>query len=148
MALALHPVAIAGWVGFLVTALNLMPLGQLDGGHVVYAWLGPFWHKWIARGMLTTLLVLGLSGSMSWLVWAVLVSLIGLRHPALADHQTPLGRPRVWASRLTAVLFLLTFMPDPIRFSEGMRPAPLPPDAIPVSAPDAPRGLHDARIPL
>jgi membrane-associated protease RseP (regulator of RpoE activity) len=148
MALALHPVAIAGWVGFLVTALNLMPLGQLDGGHVVYAWVGPFWHKWIARGMLTTLLVLGFAGSMSWLVWAALVSFIGLRHPPLADPHTALGRPRLWAARLTAVLFLLTFMPDPIRFSEGMRPIPLPHDAIPVAAPDVPRGPHDALIPL
>ena len=146
MALSLHPVAIAGWVGFLVTALNLMPVGQLDGGHVVYAWLGSHWHKWIARGTMTTLLILGLSGSASWLIWAVLLSFIGLRHPSLVDNQISLDRPRRWAALMTAALFVLTFMPDPLRFSEATEPIRRSPDAIPIAAPAPPS--HDAAIPL
>lgn len=131
----LHPVALAGWVGLLVTALNLLPVGQLDGGHVVYAAFGEHWHRWISRGTLTTLIVLGISGAATWLVWAVLLSFLGMRHPRLLDTDTPLDPRRKWAAVATLVMFLLTFMPEPVYFSEPLPRIPRDEHALPVSAP-------------
>lgn len=131
----LHPIAFAGWVGLLVTALNLLPIGQLDGGHVVYAAFGEHWHRWISRGTLTTLIVLGLGGAVTWLVWAVLLSFLGMRHPRLLDSDTPLDPRRKWAAVATLVMFLLTFMPEPVYFSEPLPRIPRDEHALPVSAP-------------
>jgi membrane-associated protease RseP (regulator of RpoE activity) len=134
----LHPVALAGWVGLLVTALNLMPVGQLDGGHVVYAAFGERWHRWISRGTLTMLIVLGISGAATWLVWAVLLSFLGMRHPRLLDTDTQLDRRRKWAAAATLAMFLLTFMPEPVYFSEPAPPIPRDAHAVPVGAPVPP----------
>jgi membrane-associated protease RseP (regulator of RpoE activity) len=131
----LHPLAIAGWVGFLVTALNLLPVGQLDGGHVVYAALGEKWHRWISRGTVVTLVVLGVGGAATWLVWAVLLSFLGVRHPRLLDSETELDRPRKWAAAATLVMFLLTFMPEPLRVAEPARQIPRDEHAVPVNVP-------------
>lgn len=138
--IVLHPVALAGWVGLLVTALNLIPVGQLDGGHVVYAALGERWHRWISRGTLATLLVLGLGGAGTWLVWAVLLTALGVRHPRLLDVETPLDRPRRWGALATIGLFLLTFMPQPLYFAEPAPRIERAVDAIPIGAPAPPRG--------
>jgi membrane-associated protease RseP (regulator of RpoE activity) len=134
----LHPVALAGWVGLLVTALNLMPVGQLDGGHVVYAAFGERWHRWISRGTLTMLIVLGIGGAATWLVWAVLLSFLGMRHPRLLDTDTPLDARRKWAAAATVAMFLLTFMPEPVYFSEPPPPIPRDAHALPVGAPAPP----------
>jgi membrane-associated protease RseP (regulator of RpoE activity) len=133
--IVLHPVALAGWVGLLVTALNLLPVGQLDGGHVVYAAFGEHWHRWISRGTLTALLVLGVGGAATWLVWAVLLSFLGLRHPRLLDADTPLDRSRKWAAAATLVMFVVTFMPEPVYFAEPAPHIPRDEHAVPVSAP-------------
>ncbi len=133
--IVLHPVALAGWVGLLVTALNLLPVGQLDGGHVVYAAFGERWHRWISRGTLTTLIVLGVSGAATWLVWAVLLSFLGMRHPRLLDGETPLDPPRRWGAVATLVMFLVTFMPEPVYFSQPLPRIPRDEHAVPVSAP-------------
>ena len=133
--ITLHPVALAGWVGLLVTTLNLMPVGQLDGGHVVYAAFGPRWHRWISLGVLTALLVLGLSGEPTWLVWAALLAVLGTRHPRLLDDATPLDARRRLVAAATLVLFVVTFMPQPFAFSAPPAPIPRDPNAIPVSAP-------------
>lgn len=114
MTVNLHPVAMAAWVGFLVTALNLMPVGQLDGGHVVYALLGEVWHRWISRGTVVGLLILGLGGWPGWIFWVALLALIGLRHPRTEDVRMPLDRGRVLLAALTAVIFALVFVPEPI----------------------------------
>jgi len=132
----LHPIAMAGWVGLLVTALNLMPVGQLDGGHIVYAALGARWHRWISLGTVTGLVVLVAGGATSWLVWALLLLLLGLRHPRIVDNDTPLDRGRLWAAAASLLLFVVTFMPEPLRLAPP--PIPRSPDAIPVSAPAAP----------
>jgi membrane-associated protease RseP (regulator of RpoE activity) len=146
----LHPIALAGWVGLLVTALNLLPVGQLDGGHVVYAAFGERWHRWISRGTLVALIVLGLGGALTWLVWAALLSFLGLRHPRLLDSETPLDRPRRWGAAATLLLFALCFMPEPLYFSEPVQRIPRDPHAMPVSAPaPAPAALPDGwLIPL
>jgi membrane-associated protease RseP (regulator of RpoE activity) len=135
--IVLHPVALAGWVGLLVTALNLLPIGQLDGGHVVYAAFGERWHRWISRGTLTALIVLGVGGAVTWLVWAVLLSFLGMRHPRLLEPEQPLDRSRRWAAVATLVMFLITFMPEPFHFSEPRRRIPRDGHAIPISAPAA-----------
>lgn len=136
--IVLHPIALAGWVGLLVTALNLLPVGQLDGGHVVYAAFGERWHRWISRGTLATLIVLGVGGAATWLVWAVLLSFLGLRHPRLLDGEMPLDRRRTWAAVATLAMFVVTFMPTPIYFSEPTPRIPRDENAVPVSAPAPP----------
>lgn len=136
--IVLHPIALAGWVGLLVTALNLLPVGQLDGGHVVYAAFGERWHRWISRGTLVTLIVLGVGGAATWLVWAVLLSFLGLRHPRLLDAETPLDRRRRWAAAATLAMFVLTFMPEPVYFAEPPPRIPRDEHAVPVAAPAPP----------
>ncbi len=136
--IVLHLIALAGWVGLLVTALNLLPVGQLDGGHVVYAAFGERWHRWISRGTLTMLLVLGIGGATTWLIWAILLSVLGMRHPPLPDGATPLDGRRKWATMATIAMFLITFMPQPLYFSEPLPHIERDANAIPVSAPVQP----------
>jgi membrane-associated protease RseP (regulator of RpoE activity) len=114
----LHPVAFAGWFGFLVTALNLIPAGQLDGGHIVYALFGGR-HALISKLAVGLLVVLGIAfGSANWLVWAALiVGLMGFHHTPTMDDVTPLdGRRR--ALGLFTLLLLLTLVP-PVPISLG-----------------------------
>jgi membrane-associated protease RseP (regulator of RpoE activity) len=109
--LALHPIAVASWVGMFATALNLLPGGQLDGGHIIYA-VAPRAHKWITR---TTVIVLALMSAfwLGWMVWAVILGVTGWRHPAVAPW--PNLDPRRRAISLVAVaLLLLTIVPAPI----------------------------------
>ncbi|HXI10522.1 MAG TPA: site-2 protease family protein, partial [Thermodesulfobacteriota bacterium] len=74
----LHPVAFAGWIGMFVTAMNLLPIGQLDGGHMVYALIGPR-HRIFSVLMVVSLVILGLLTWPGWFIWAALISIIGLR---------------------------------------------------------------------
>ncbi len=109
----LHPVAFAGWIGMLVTALNLIPVGQLDGGHVSYA-LFPEYHRRISLGFLGLLLACGLIFWYGWLVWAVLLSFLGWRHPQPYHYWLPLDRRRRLLGALTILVFVLTFCPAPL----------------------------------
>lgn len=111
----LHPVAFAGWTGLLVTSLNLLPVGQLDGGHVLYA---------VFRGRLRIVSVLliaflvwlGFERSESWLVWAaILTSMLILGHPPTLDDERPLGTARTLGAVASLLLFVVTFVPEPIR---------------------------------
>jgi len=108
----LHPVAFAGWIGLLVTALNLFPVGQLDGGHVAYA-LFPDQHRYVSLGCLAALVVCGLLFWEGWLVWAALISFLGVRHPPPYDYWAPLDRGRKVLGFVTFIVFLLTFTPTP-----------------------------------
>jgi membrane-associated protease RseP (regulator of RpoE activity) len=108
----LHPVAFAGWIGLLVTALNLMPVGQLDGGHVAYA-LFPEYHRYISMGSLGLLVVSGLLFWKGWLIWAVLLSFLGWRHPPPYHSWVPLDQTRWLLGIITIVVFVLTFTPAP-----------------------------------
>jgi membrane-associated protease RseP (regulator of RpoE activity) len=110
----LHPVAFAAWLGLLVTALNLVPLGQLDGGHVIYAMFGHRGALAVARVVSAGLLLAGLFLSWSWLVWWFLSRfVVGLRHPP-ALVEEPLGRGRRAVGWLSLALFLATFVPVPV----------------------------------
>jgi len=109
----LHPIALAGWFGLFVTFLNLLPVGQLDGGHVVYALIGHH-HWWVARAALGVIVALALLGWHGWIMWGVLVVMIGLDHPPTLD-DTPLDPRRRLAAWLTIALFALTFMAVPIQ---------------------------------
>jgi membrane-associated protease RseP (regulator of RpoE activity) len=108
----MHPVAFAGWLGLLITALNLLPVGQLDGGHVMYA-LFPKWHRRISIVCLVALGVFGILSWQGWLLWAVLLSILGVRHPPPYCDWIPLDRRRKILGVLTILAFLLTFTPMP-----------------------------------
>ena len=116
----LHPVALAGWFGLFVTFLNLLPVGQLDGGHVAYAMFGR-WHRWVSRAFVIVIAVLGFHGWQGWFVWVVLLMLIGLDHPPTRDPVTTLDPRRRLAGWLTVAAFVVTFMAEPISLSQ---PAP------------------------
>jgi membrane-associated protease RseP (regulator of RpoE activity) len=110
--IALHPIARAAWVGLLATALNLLPIGQLDGGHILYAFLGER-SKWLSRTFIFVLIPLGIFFAYSWLVWAVLLFFFGMRHPSIID-PSPLGRARSWLGFAALVVFVLSFTVSPI----------------------------------
>ncbi|MFC2157958.1 site-2 protease family protein [Acidobacteriota bacterium] len=112
--MVLHPVAFAGWVGVLVTALNLFPIGQLDGGHVVYSLIGQRAKK-LSRILLLVFVVMGIFFWIGWFIWALLISFLGLRHPQLMDEHIPLSRGRKWVAFLVLVIFVLSFFPDPVK---------------------------------
>jgi membrane-associated protease RseP (regulator of RpoE activity) len=112
----MHPMAFAAWFGLLATALNLFPIGQLDGGHISYAVLG----------RKSTLVTLGTVGALigltfmstSWLVWTVLTVVMlvtfGPRHPRTVDEDVPLDRGRLWLALFALVMFIVCFTPAPI----------------------------------
>jgi len=108
----LHPVAFAGWIGLLVTALNLLPVGQLDGGHVAYA-LFPAYHRKISLGCLLALVIFGIFTWHGWLLWGILLYFLGFRHPPPHHDWIPLDRRRRLLGLVTILVFLLTFTPTP-----------------------------------
>jgi membrane-associated protease RseP (regulator of RpoE activity) len=95
-----HPVVIAGWFGLFITLLNLMPVGQLDGGHLTFALWGRR-AQWIGKGVALVLLLLILFVSWSWIVWLVVASkLVGFGHPEVLEPEVPLSRGRKWICAL------------------------------------------------
>ena len=114
--IVLHPIGFAAWFGLFVTALNLIPLGQLDGGHVAFAVFGNR-QRTLALAIMPILLVLGLTGWPGWILWAGLAGLVGISHPPVIDPETLLGRKRIWVAWSALAIFILTFAPVP--FSLG-----------------------------
>ena len=112
MDVALHPIAFSGWIGLFVTNLNLLPVGQLDGGHVIYALFGRK-QKVIGWIMIVLLVILGVIGWIGWLVWAVLLLVLGMRHPPVLYDWMPLDKRRRAIGWGMMGLFLLTFIPSP-----------------------------------
>ncbi len=113
-AVSMHPIAFAGWFGLFITFLNLLPVGQLDGGHVMYALFGAR-HRLVSRLALLLLLALGfLTRYEGWFFFAIFVSVLGVDHPPTADPVTPLDRKRRVLAWLTIAVFLLTFMRVPV----------------------------------
>src|SRR5256884_2288176 len=115
-ALLVHPVAFAGWVGMFVTMLNLLPISQLDGGHILYATL-PRWQQRIALGFWTLIVVLGYYWR-GWLYWGLVVLILSrgrLGHLPVLDAQRPLPASRRRLAWAALVLFVITFAPVPFR---------------------------------
>ncbi len=108
----LHPVAIAAWAGLLATAINLLPLGQLDGGHILYAVFGERGHRTLATVFIGILLVLGFY-YWPWWGWAVLMFFFGRRHPLVYD-TTPLPRGRLALSVVALAVFILSMSVIPV----------------------------------
>jgi membrane-associated protease RseP (regulator of RpoE activity) len=118
--LVLHPVGFAGWVGLLVTAINLVPIGQLDGGHVAYALFGRK-ARLLSLTMAGFLVVMGVFFHLTWLLVAALLIFFELRsktrlnHPPVVDEGAPLGLKRRLLSALLLLIFVLSFIPDPVK---------------------------------
>jgi membrane-associated protease RseP (regulator of RpoE activity) len=115
--LNLHPMAFAAWFGLLATALNLFPIGQLDGGHISYAVLGP---RSTYVTFATVAGTIGLASfASSWIVWTTLtiamLVVFGPRHPRVPDEHVPLDATRRLLALFALVMFVLCFTPAPIR---------------------------------
>ncbi len=121
--LNLHPMAFAAWFGLLATALNLIPIGQLDGGHISYAVFGR------RSSMVTLASVFGALVltyfSRSWLVWTglmlVMIVIYGPHHPRTIDEHVPLDRSRVWLAAFALAMLVICFTPAPIEPLELLR---------------------------
>ncbi|MBI5511963.1 MAG: site-2 protease family protein [Deltaproteobacteria bacterium] len=129
--LKLHPVALAGWVGLFQTSLNLIPAAQLDGGHVAYALFGRR-HERLSRVTAALLLALGIYLAIEqgiehgavWALWAMLLYMLGLRHPPVQDERVPVSRRQKLAGLLAFLLLVCTFTPVPV--SRALPPAATP----------------------
>ena len=120
----LHPVAFAGWIGLLVTSLNLLPVGQLDGGHIAYAVFGEKQEK-ISRVTFVALIALGtykwigqlfnlqIPGWEGWIIWALLLQFMGLKHPRPINHWIELDQKRKVIGWIALAIFVITFTPVP-----------------------------------
>jgi len=140
--LFVHPVAFAGWVGLFVTALNLIPSGQLDGGHITYALFSKKFHRYISLTMIALLLIFGIGteilfgvgndllgsgfnwfsesipifeGWPGWILWAVLLTLMGTRHPPTMYEETDLNWKRKLLGLVSLLIFIGCFTPVPIK---------------------------------
>ncbi len=113
--LVLHPFAYAGWVGLFVTALNLLPVGQLDGGHIIYSVFGE-------RSRLVFGITLGALGLIAifynpgWLLLVILLLIFGMRHPRPIDVDTRLNGKRKFLAFVILIIFIFSFMPAPFPF--------------------------------
>ena len=115
--LNMHPIAFAAWFGLLATALNLFPIGQLDGGHVSYSVLGTRFSTYVTFATLAVVLSLSWFAK-SWIVWglltAVMLVVFGPKHPPVFDEDVPLDRTRRWLALFAVLMFVLCFTPAPI----------------------------------
>ncbi len=136
----LHPVAFAGWIGLFVTVLNLMPAGQLDGGHIVYCVFPAEWHRTISAATVIFLVIMGVGtapmvdfadylglwvlgslpewlmfeGWVGWLFWAILLLVIGTSHPPTVSSDTEISAGRKALAFLSLLIFISCFTPVPI----------------------------------
>jgi hypothetical protein len=115
--LYLNPVAIAAWVGMFATSLNLLPGGQLDGGHIVFA-VSPRAHRTVSRMTILALIPLALYFWTGWIVWAILLRVSGMRHPAVAEwpHISPARRQ---LAVLALIMLVVTFTYSPLSPSDS-----------------------------
>ena len=109
----LSGVAWAGWGGLLITAMNLIPAGQLDGGHLLYVLVGRKWAARILPFILGALVILGFAWN-GWWLWAVLIFFIGRTYAEPLDQITPIDSRRKMLAALGLVIFLVTFIPVPL----------------------------------
>src|SRR6266567_3610349 len=112
------PTVIAAWVGMFATALNLLPGGQLDGGHIVFA-LAPRAHRIVSRLTILALIPMAIYFWLGWMVWAVLLRISGMRHPMVADWPGISGARR-WLAVFALLMLVLTLTPAPFAHSSLM----------------------------
>jgi membrane-associated protease RseP (regulator of RpoE activity) len=108
----LHPVGFAAWFGLFITSLNLLPIGQLDGGHVAYALWGER-QRSVAVALVPILMLFGWLGWKGWFLWVGLVGLMGLTHPPVRNPHRELGRTRVLVGWIALIIFAVTFSWEP-----------------------------------
>jgi hypothetical protein len=113
-----HPTAIAAWVGMFASALNLLPGGQLDGGHIVFA-IAPRAHKTVSRLTILALIPMAIYFWTGWLIWAILLRISGMRHPMVAECPGVTGGRR-WLAVAALVMLILTLAPAPFAHSSLM----------------------------
>lgn len=138
----LHPLAFAGWIGLLVTALNLIPSGQLDGGHIVYSVFPKRWHMIISKTSIALLIIFGFGtepifflineyanfdvrgtslaflqfkGWNGWILWALILTFLGTKHPPTFYDEIDIGFKRKLIAVLALVIFVICFIPVPIK---------------------------------
>ena len=110
-----HPTAIAAWVGMFATALNLLPGGQLDGGHIVFS-LAPRAHRLVSRLTILALIPMAIYFWVGWLIWAILLRISGMRHPMVMDWPGVSGG-RLWLAIFALLMLILTLTPAPFAHS-------------------------------
>ena len=119
--LNLHPVGLAAWFGLLVTAINLFPIAQLDGGHISYATLGSR-STAVTLGTTVVIIALAILVSLSWAFWALMMVVMltgfGVKHPQTLDDHVPIDDTRRWIAVGTLVIFVLCFTPAPIEVTD------------------------------
>jgi membrane-associated protease RseP (regulator of RpoE activity) len=109
-----NPLFMAGWVGLLVTGLNMIPVSQLDGGHICYAVFGRR-GNWVARAaLITAILAVVISGRLNWVALVVIVTFLGVDHPPIREERVPLGPLRTALGLAMFAIPVLTFMPEPL----------------------------------
>ena len=106
-----HPVLVAGWIGLFITSLNLIPGGQLDGGHILYA-VSPRVHKWFTNLLPFALFLMGTLYWVGWLLWGVFLMVPAMRHPKVSVAPE-LSRRRIALAVIGLAIFLVTFTPTP-----------------------------------
>ncbi len=115
--LVMHPLAFVGWFAMLITAMNLLPIGQLDGGHLVYS-LSSRLHRPTSIATLAFILYAGLTHFLGWIVFAMIVSVLfalgGFKHPKPLEFDQPLGAARILLALLCLAIFVTSFMLTPI----------------------------------
>ncbi len=116
-----HPTAIAAWVGMFATALNLLPGGQLDGGHIVFA-LAPRAHRLVSRLTILALIPMAIYFWAGWLIWAILLRISGMRHPVVMDWPGVSGG-RLWLAIFALLMLILTLTPAPFAHSSLLQVA-------------------------
>ena len=114
--LSLHPIAVAGWVGMFATALNLLPGGQLDGGHILFA-VFPKLHRWVSLAVVIALVPLAKYCWIGWLLWAVVLWLTS-HHPPIA-RRPEIPTARKWCAVLAIAMLVLSFTPAPLTGASG-----------------------------
>jgi membrane-associated protease RseP (regulator of RpoE activity) len=110
----LHPIAYAGWIGLFVTSLNLIPVGQLDGGHIAFALLGDK-HRNVSIVLIIILALMGVFFWEGWAIWAGLLILLGIKHPPILYWELSLDRQRKQLGLIALIIFIITFVPSPFK---------------------------------
>jgi membrane-associated protease RseP (regulator of RpoE activity) len=119
----LHPMAIAAWVGMFATSLNLLPGGQLDGGHIVFS-IAPRAHRFVSRLTILILIPMAVYLWTGWLVWAILLEVSSFRHPQVGEFPKVAGGRR-WLALFALAMLALTLTPSPIAHSSLREVLPL-----------------------